>query len=372
MRKKAVVAGNICLDITPGFNGQKAGKIQDVLKPGSLVNVGGADIHTGGAAANTGLAMKILGADVTIVAKTGDDEFGGMIRSITDRYDASSGLIRSSGDSTSYSVVLAVPGIDRIFLHNTGANDSLGADDIPDEVLADAALMHFGYPPLMKRMYENGGEELVKLMQKAKAAGAATSLDMAMVDPGTEAGRLDWADILSCTMPYVDIFVPSVEEIMFMLDRGEYDRLRAENPDKDLTEVIDIEEHVRPLAGKCMDMGAKIVLIKCGAPGMYYQTAGADELATISPRLGMDITAWEDRQGFERSFSPSKIVSGTGAGDTSIAAFLTSMLSGKSVEECVKYAAATGACCVEACDALSGLMSFEEIDDRISSGWNRN
>ena len=45
---------------------------------------------------------------------------------------------------------------------------------------------------------------------------------------------------------------------------------------------------------------------------------------------------------------------------------------GHKPEDCVKYAAATGACCVEAYDALGGLKSFEELDKKIEAGWQKN
>ena len=131
MKKKVIAAGHICLDITPIFPGKKNKLLTDVLAPGKLLNVGEADVHTGGSVANTGLAMKILGADVTLMGKIGDDAFGGMVSSILNKYDAGDGMLVTAGESTSYSVILAVPGIDRIFLHNTGANDTFCAEDIP-------------------------------------------------------------------------------------------------------------------------------------------------------------------------------------------------------------------------------------------------
>ncbi len=371
-RKKAVVAGHICIDITPGIPAQASDKIQDVLMPGRLINVREADIHTGGAVANTGLAMKLLGADVTLAGKIGDDDFGKLIRSITDEYGASDGLIVSPGDSTSYSVVLAIPGIDRIFLHDPGANDTFCADDLPMEKIREAALFHFGYPPLMKKIYENDGAELVKIMKSVREAGAATSLDMAAVDPDTEAGRADWKRILNNTLPYVDIFVPSIEELMYMLDREKYERIRRDNPDKDLTRLMDINKDIEPLAAKCLDMGARIVLIKCGAPGLYYRTAGIKEIEKISARLLNDPEGFADKSGFETSYRPGRVISGTGAGDTCVAAFLASMLNGHDLSECIRYAAATGACCVEDVDALGGIKTFDELDKKIASGWEKN
>ena len=371
MKKKAVVAGHICIDITPVIPPQSSHKIEDILAPGRLLNVGDADIHTGGAVANTGIAMKLLGADVTLAGKIGNDTFGDIVASIAGSYGVSSGLIRSSEDSTSYSVVLAIPGVDRIFLHNPGANDTFCADDLPMGAIREAALFHFGYPPIMKRMYENDGAELVRIMRTVRETGAATSLDLAAVDPDTEAGRADWRTILSRTLPYVDIFVPSVEELLFMLDREKHDRLRRENPGRDLTEILRVKDDVEPLGKMCIDMGARIVLITCGAPGMYYCTGGREELEKISGRLPIDFSAWADKSGFEKSFQPEKSLSATGAGDVSAAAFLTSILNGNPPEKCVRYAAAAGACCMTAYDALSGLKSFAEMDEKIASGWKK-
>ena len=113
-------------------------------------------------------------------------------------------------------------------------------------------------------------------------------------------------------------------------------------------------------------------MLKCGAPGMYYRTGSTDKLNELPERLGMDVKAWADKEGFERSYKPDAVLSGTGAGDTSIAAFLTAMLEGGRPEECIKLAAATGACCVSAYDALSGLKPLNELRDRISAGWEKN
>lgn len=372
MSKKVIVAGHICLDITPDMQGQSVNEIGDFLLPGKLKTVGSADIHTGGVVANTGLAMKFLGADVSLLGKTGEDSFGSMIETILGEHGASEGLIKRKGESTSYTIVLAIPGVDRIFLHNPGANDTFCADDIPEELLKECALFHFGYPPIMKRMYENDGDELVKVFEKARNAGAATSLDLAAVDPASDSGKADWERILSRVLPLTDIFVPSIEELSFMLDRDMYERVCAKAGNKDFTEVLSLEKDIIPLADKCMSMGVGILLIKCGAPGMYYCSADERRLSSISPGIGLDIRAWAGKSGFERSFKPDRILSGTGAGDTSAAAFLTAMLNGCPVEKCVEYAAATGACCVTSYDALGGLKTFSEIDAKIKGGWEKN
>ncbi len=280
-------------------------------------------------------------------------------------------MLTAEGGATSYTVILAMPGIDRIFLHDPGANDTFTAADIPADQLKEAALFHLGYPPLMKRLYENDGEELLRILKLAREAGVATSLDLAAVDPASPAGEADWRLILEKALPYVDFFVPSAEELCFMLDRKRYEEWLQRAAGGDVTDILDVERDIRPLADVCMELGVKVLLIKCGAPGMYYRTAAADELGKISGRLKLQLSDWADVEGFERSFVPDRVLSGTGAGDTSIAAFLTAMLDGRTLRESVSLAAAAGASCVAAYDALSGLVSLQELEAKIKNGWKK-
>ena len=346
MDKKAVAAGHICLDITPVFPADKVGKPEKLLVPGKLLRMDGVDVHTGGSVANTGLAMAFLGADVRLMGKVGDDAFGQMILDILRRHGGGiEGMKVDPHTVTSYSVVLALPGQDRMFLHAPGANDTFSLADVNFDVVKSADLFHFGYPPLMRRMYENGGAELVELFHRVKGQGLATSLDMAAIDPDSDAAKVDWRRLLQNLLPYVDFFLPSMEEISFMLG---YSR----------------EQKPETLAKELLDMGAKVVVIKCGERGLYYQTGDAKI-------PGLREKDWSHRQGFQPAFPPEKICSATGAGDTCIAAFLTAMLEGRSLETCIQLAAATGASCVETYDALSGLKPFATLEEKIAKGWGK-
>lgn len=372
-RKKVIVAGHICLDITPVFPGKKVSRLDEMMAPGKLIHMNGVEVHTGGVVANTGLAMKLLGADVSLMGKIGKDEFGRLILQILGKYGYTDyqDMIQDEAAGTSYSVVIAVPGIDRIFLHAPGANDTFCFDDLNFDRIREASLFHFGYPPLMARTYRNEGEELVHILKKVKELGVATSLDMAAVDPASEAGKADWQKIMEKAIPYVDFFVPSVEELCCMLEPDRYESWLQRAGGADVTEILNVEKDVKPLADRLMDMGAKALLIKCGAPGLYYRTADEEVLKTIGIKTGLDTAGWSSQEGFERSYQPSKILSGTGAGDTSIAAYLTAMLEGKPLKRCVQLAAATGASCVEAYDALGGLKSFRELEEKIDAGWEK-
>ena len=362
-----VSAGHICLDITPVFpHGRKYDDISSLLVPGKLIAMDRADVHTGGSVANTGLALKKLGCDVRLLGKVGDDPFGQIVGNIVACYGAG-GLIIDPDVSTSYSVVLAVPGVDRVFLHNPGANDTFRGSDIPDDAIEDADLFHFGYPSLMKCMYERNGEELAGLLARVKSMDIATSLDLAAVDPDSEAGRIDWDGILQAVLPYVDFFVPSFEELCFMLDRGKYEHLASLG--KDMAECIDIERDVRPLALKSIEYGCRTVLIKCGIKGMFYLTSDSGGISGIGSRLNLDLNSWSNKSGLQRCYKADEVRSGTGAGDTSIAAFLAAVMKGYEPARCVSLACAEGACCVTSYDALGGLQTLDELETRISKGW---
>lgn len=368
--KKAIVAGHICLDVTPVFTGGTAA-ISEIMLPGRLIQMNGIDIHTGGCVANTGLALKLFGAEVRLLGKIGRDEFGSLILQILQKYgyDGSEDMIVSDSDATSYSVVLNVPGNDRIFLHDPGANHTFCSRDVDFDGREDTALFHFGYPPLMARMYEGDGAELAELFRRASRAGISTSLDMSAIDENGSAGKADWYRILKNVIPYVDFFLPSAEELCFMLDRERFQKWRNRAAGDDITKYIDMERDVKPLADELISMGAKVVLIKCGVAGLYYRTADADTISRIGENTGIDVEDWADREGHESCYVPERVLSSTGAGDTCIAAFLAAMLQKKKFLRCIQLAAGAGACCVTGYGALEGLISLEEMEQKIDAGW---
>lgn len=366
--KKIAVAGHLCVDITPEFPPAKVRKFSELLRPGKLLNVNNATISTGGAVANTGLALKKLGSEVVLIGKIGDDAFGSIIENIFQEYDADEHLIHAEGESSSYTIAIAPPGLDRAFLHHAGCNDTFCYEDLNFDDIAQAAHFHFGYPPIMRSMYLDGASELVKIFRKIKELGLTTSLDMAAVEAGSEADQQDWKQIIKNLLPYVDFFVPSIEELCYMIDEKMYGDWLERAGGDDITSILDIEKDVRPLAAQLFQWGAKCIMIKCGAPGIFFKTAGIDIVSQIGPQY----EAWADLEWFEKSYVPDRILSGTGAGDTSIAAFLKAAIEGYPPQRCLQLAAATGASCITEYDSLSGLKSFEDLISRIDSGWPKN
>lgn len=365
--KKIVVAGHVSLDMTPEFQTvHSVGCIGDVIKQGKLVNVGKANIAPGGCVTNTGLALKKFGADVSLIAKVGKDEFAAILYDRYRKAGVEPDFIVSEKDTTSYTIVLAPKGCDRAFLHDTAANNSFVEADIDYDIVKKAGHFHFGYPTLMKEFYREDKSELRNMFQRVKRYGLTTSLDVAAIDAESEQAEIDWERKLSEVLPYVDFFVPSIEELCFMVDRGKYEEFQQRGDD-DICKHLHLERDILPVAKKIVDMGCKGVLIKCGAAGMFLMTGGKDRLKEISDKI--DAELWYGKEIFQNSYIPDRILSGAGAGDTSIAAFIYGLCSGMTPEETLKIAAGTGASCVTEYDTLSGLLPIEELKNKIKNGW---
>lgn len=370
-RPCVVVAGHICLDVIPAFK-QGADSLGELLVPGKLVDVGPAVLATGGAVANTGLALHRLGVQTRLVGKLGQDAFGDAVCGLLRQQGASLAdhAIRDAESATSYSIVINPPGIDRVFLHCPGANDTFSADDLTAEALDGADLLHFGYPPLMRRFYSDGGEALARLLAKARAAGLTTSLDLALPDPESPAGQADWIEILARVLPEVDVFCPSLEEIVFMLlhDSGLHIRkaVAAGSPLGGL-EADDIQA----ISARLIELGATAVLLKLGRQGAFlHVTEDRDRLAA-SGRCAPTLSRWLGTTLHAACFT-AEVAGTTGAGDCTIAGLLAALVRGDGPRDALRAAVATGSASVERPDATSGIPDWSVLADRLARGWPRD
>jgi sugar/nucleoside kinase (ribokinase family) len=365
-----VVAGHLCLDIIPRIS-MTPEQFQASFGPGRLVDVGPVTVSTGGPVSNTGLVLHKIGIPTQLMGKIGDDLFGQAVVQVVSRIDPglASGMIVDPAVATSYTVIVNPPGMDRIFLHCPGANDAFGANDVRYDLVAQARLFHFGYPPLMRRMYADGGHELTTIFRRARETGVTTSLDMALPDSASPAGRADWAGIMGMVLPYVDVFLPSVEEILYMLRREQFEALRREGQDRLLAEVT--PELLGELSDALLGMGARIVGLKLGHRGLYLRTAGQAAIEGMGRARPSDAAAWAGREIWSPCFQVN-VVGTTGSGDSTIAGFLSALLRDQSPREAVTAAVAVGACNVEAADTLGGIRPWEETMARVATGWPKH
>jgi len=354
---QVVVAGHICFDVIPAFRGTDKTEIKDLFVPGKLLNMGGVKVSTGGPVSNTGLGLCILGINTKLMGKIGNDFFGEGVLELLKQRNAADGMVVVDGEDTSYTIVIVPPGFDRIFLHNPGANDTFRADDINYDVVKQAKIFHLGYPPLMKGMYENDGEQLIEIFKRAKALGVTTSLDMSLPDPASDSGKVNWKKVLTELLPYVDIYMPSVEETMYMIQRDMLEDLHKHASGDPL---LNLDMNVLPGLGKrLLDMGTKIAVLKSGIRGYYIRTSGKDVLAAMGPAQPGDLDNWANKELIEEGYDVP-VAAATGSGDSSISGFLAAYLRGMSIEDTIRCACVVGAQNVQVFDAVSGIKTWDE------------
>ncbi|MFA6290247.1 MAG: PfkB family carbohydrate kinase [Victivallales bacterium] len=356
----AVVAGYLGVDIAPGFANREAVSFTELFRPGRLIETTGLHFSLGGVVANTGLAMRKFEQNVALMGCIGNDALGDLALAQFADAGIKGGIKRKDSTGTAYGIVIAAPGADRIFLEDPGCNRIFSADDIDYDLVTQSRLFHFGYPPLMDALWKNEGVKLKELLERVRACGTVVSLDMTLPDPDAPSGKADWMTILSSILPLVDIFVPSIEELVFMLDPILYYRAMKQGAGGDMIDAIPEEEYGR-IAEKVIGMGVKVLLLKAGRKGAYLRTGDMTKLITsslsLSDRIGCPHGNWIP----SLPVDAGRFRNASGAGDCAIAGFLTALLKNETVLTAGQYAMMAGRDNLYGADAVSGLREWNEM-----------
>jgi sugar/nucleoside kinase (ribokinase family) len=162
------------------------------------------EMLSGGAVANTGMALARLGVPVSALAAVGGDNVGKVVKDSVRQWAARDGVTVIGSSRTTTSVVVVSEDGDRCFLSAAGACDqfSLTPEQVEAEIALGSRALHIGYAMILPRL---DGEPLVKVMRRASQLGMLTSLDVTYFD-----GR-PWPDLLKL-MPEIDVFCPSLVE----------------------------------------------------------------------------------------------------------------------------------------------------------------
>ena len=163
----AVIAGYTCVDMFPGFKKNESSEsLSDLFIPGKLIEIDGLDFILGGVVPNTGLAMKKFGMKVLLNGLIGDDMIGKIVKEWFGNYDLSEGIEIAEKEGSGLCIVISPPGTDRIFLESPGCNKIFDTKFINDAAISQSHLFHFGYPPLLRQFYLNGGNQLCELFSE--------------------------------------------------------------------------------------------------------------------------------------------------------------------------------------------------------------
>jgi sugar/nucleoside kinase (ribokinase family) len=366
-----VAAGHTCLDLIPAFTTEgKVDKMTDVLVPGKMINMGKCVVVGGGPVTNAGVSIRRLGVITELIGKIGNDDFGKEILSWYEEHEGHfKGIHMVDGESTSYTIAICIPGIDRFYLHHCGANDTFGYGDMSFDLVERSKLMLFGYPPWMKKLYENTGNELTKILKKTKELGTTTALDLSIPDVSGYGDKIDWLAILKNWVPLSDIMVPSAEELFYFLYKDKFlDKKANLGPKEGVLDHITVNE-VSTMGKDLIDMGTAIAMVKCGHRGLYVRTAGQDRLKKLGAAGCSDFENWANRELWHPVYEEEKFVGALGSGDSAIAGFLSAFVRGHTIESCLRYANAAGSMNVTVPDGLTWNKGFDDLTKRIEAGW---
>ena len=268
------------------------------------------EIHTGGCANNTALALARLGVSAGAMGKIGTDAFGDLIlQALTDNGVDATGIRRDADVSTSFTFVAIASDGERTFYHYIGANGELCEADLNWELIKTTKILHIAGALVMPRF---DGAPMANVLRETKRLGITTSLDTAYDATGK------WMETLEPCLHHVDIFMPSIVEAQQLTG---------------LSECREIAQFLRN------HYSIQTIVIKMGENGSYIST----------PETEFSVPAY-----------PVNVVDATGAGDAYVAGFLAGIIMGWDLEATGELASATGAACVTAIGTTAGIQNLEE------------
>ena len=363
-----VVAGYTCIDLTPEFRKGKSASIAEILKPGQLTEIEGISFLPGGAVPNVAMALKKFNNSVFLNGLVGDDFMGAALLDWLGRYGIEEGIQVTGKEGTGFSIVLAPPGVDRIFLEAIGCNKIFDTGHINYEVVSRSKMFHFGYPPLLERFYRNRGSQLVEMFAEVQESGAVTSLDFSLPDPDSESSQLNWRGILSRVLPLVDICAPSLEEALQMVMPEDYARIHSGSGQADMINQIPLSL-IREMGRKFISYGVKILLIKAAHRGAYLLCG---DISSVNQKLGntLDEEMWSHCELLCNAYpaEEAKVINAIGAGDTAIAAFLSAILDGNGPLSSLKYASLSGRNSLYCNNLYEELRDWKDMTLEITKG----
>lgn len=180
----------------------------DGLPPGDVqAEVPGFAFLPGGNATNFALQMASLGVRTSLVAAVGKDVLAERLRAAYREHHVDARLRVDPKRPTGTTVALTWADGRRALVTALGANAAVREADVPAALLTSAAHVHrAGFWWATGLM----GPPTVRLLRRAKRAGASTSMDIATDPRGWPESRVE--AVRAC-LPHVDIFFGNATEI---------------------------------------------------------------------------------------------------------------------------------------------------------------
>lgn len=263
-----------------------------------------------GTAGGTVVDCAKLGLRALAVGAVGDDEKADFILDSLGRQGVDTAMMqRLPGVATSATILNVRPNGDRPALHQRGASDHFEIPEADWPAIFDAGIVHMGGTGLLGRM---DGAPTARFLEAAKAHGCTTTFDLI-------AATAETLSLVEPVLPFVDYFMPSVEEAC----------------------VMSGEQDVDAAARFFLDRGARTCVFTMGGEGSFVATP---ERSFRVPAFAVDV------------------VDTTGCGDAYCGGFIAALSRGWPLEEAARFATATSALVATGLGSDAGLVSFEHTE----------
>jgi len=269
-----------------------------------------------GTAGGTVVDTAKLGLKSLAVGAVGDDEKADWVLLTLEKHGIDvSAMQRIKGVPTSATILNVRPNGDRPALHVRGASDHF---DVPPEMydrVFDAPIIHLGGTGLLKKL---DGPASVTLLKEAKRRGRTVTFDLI-------AASAETIGIVAPLLPYIDYFMPSIEEA------------------KDMSGQATAED----CAKFYLDKGARCCVFTLGGDGAYYAHQDGTRLTSRAYEI--------------------KVVDTTGCGDAFDAGFITALHHKMDVETSLRFAQASAGLVATGLGSDAGIVSFPDTLARMNS-----
>lgn len=269
-----------------------------------------------GTAAATGMDCAILGLKTRMVSTVGEDDMGDFLVSKMQRYGMNTDMVFRDGSVQTSATILPVrPNGERPALHVPGTARTFALTEKDYAGALDAAIVHLGGTGLLKSF---DGEPSVKFLKAAKEAGRTTTFDLIQANPET-------VELVKPLLPYIDYFIPSIEEASEMAGVGE---------------PAEVARYFK-------SHGVKNALLTMGGDGVYVDPEEGDPFTLPAHDI--------------------KVVDTTGCGDSFSAGVIVGLSKGWDIRESARFASTVAAKVAMGLGSDGTLTSFEDTIEAMNS-----
>lgn len=269
-----------------------------------------------GTAGATAADCAILGLKTLAVTTVGQDAMGDFMVATLKEFGVDCSMVaRDSTVQTSATILPVRPNGERPALHVPGTATTFTIPEGQLDAALDARIVHVGGTGLLKAF---DGLPTVLTLKRAKELGRITTFDLIQATPET-------ISLVEPCLPYLDYFIPSIEEASEMAS--------ASNPTN--------------VAKYFKDKGVKNVLLTMGGEGVY-----------VSPATGED---------FSLPAFDIEVIDTTGCGDSFTAGIIVGLTKGWDLRRSCTFASAVAAKVAMGLGSDGKLKSFDDTLEAMST-----